>query len=153
MLGFIGNWKDFWTGLIYIACGTAALIISGDYELGTARNMGPAYFPRILGALLIIIGLIALLRSFFKSGTPLGEFAVRGLILVVGATVLFGIIARGAGLIIALPVLIIVSAYASHQFRLPSTLALAAGLTLFCILVFLKGLGVPLPVLGTWLAR
>ena len=32
-------------------------------------------------------------------------------------------------------------------------LALAAGLTLFCVAVFLKGLGVPLPVLGRWFAR
>jgi hypothetical protein len=27
---------------------------------------------------------------------------------------------------------------------------MAAGLTLFCVLVFLKGLGVPLPVIGEW---
>jgi hypothetical protein len=30
-------------------------------------------------------------------------------------------------------------------------LALAAGITVFCVLVFLKGLGVPLPVIGPWL--
>jgi hypothetical protein len=27
---------------------------------------------------------------------------------------------------------------------------MAAGLTLFCVLVFIKGLGVPLPVIGHW---
>jgi putative tricarboxylic transport membrane protein len=27
---------------------------------------------------------------------------------------------------------------------------MAAGLTIFCILVFVKGLGVPLPLLGSW---
>jgi putative tricarboxylic transport membrane protein len=30
-------------------------------------------------------------------------------------------------------------------------LALAMGLAVFCILVFIKGLGVPLPVWGAWL--
>jgi hypothetical protein len=37
--------KDFWTGVIYIAFGLAAIIIGRDYEMGTATKMGPAYFP------------------------------------------------------------------------------------------------------------
>jgi hypothetical protein len=53
-------------------------------------------------------------------------------------------------LAIALPALVVISAYASVHFRWGASLALAAGLTVFCILVFLKGLGVPLPVLGWW---
>ena len=32
-----------------------------------------------------------------------------------------------------------------------SSLALAAGATIFCALVFVKGLGVPLPLIGKWL--
>ena len=32
-------------------------------------------------------------------------------------------------------------------------LAMAAGLTVFCLLIFLKGLGVPLPILGSWFGR
>jgi hypothetical protein len=28
---------------------------------------------------------------------------------------------------------------------------MAVGLTVFCVLVFLEGLGIPLPVLGPWL--
>jgi len=63
---------------------------------------------------------------------------------------LFGLIVRGAGLVIALPVLVIVSSYASIQFRWKAALALAAALTFSCILIFLKGLGVPLPVVGSW---
>jgi putative tricarboxylic transport membrane protein len=30
---------------------------------------------------------------------------------------------------------------------------MAAGLTVFCLLIFLKGLGVPLPILGSWFGR
>jgi hypothetical protein len=47
--------------------------------------------------------------------------------------------------------LIIISASASAKFRWLPTLLIAAGLTVFCILVFIKGLGIPLPVIGTWL--
>jgi putative tricarboxylic transport membrane protein len=59
-------------------------------------------------------------------------------------------IVRGAGLIIALPLLVIVSASASVRFSWKTSLAEAVGITVFCIVIFLKGLGVPLPILGSW---
>ncbi len=144
------NGKDFWTGLIYIVVGSGALIISRDYDMGTAVKMGPAYFPTLLGVLLMVIGIISVLRSFFKSGSPIGVVAWKGIVLIVASTLLFGMIVRGAGLIIALPLLVIVSASASARFSWKTSLAEAAGITVFCILIFLKGLGVPLPILGSW---
>lgn len=149
----IRNVKDFWTGVVYIAFGSTAIIISRDYGMGTALKMGPAYFPTILSSLLILIGLISLIRSFIKPGSPFGAFALRGLVLIIASIILFGFIVRGAGLVIALPVLVIISSYASIRFHWKYSLALSVGLTIFCILVFLKGLGVPLPVLGSWFGR
>jgi putative tricarboxylic transport membrane protein len=146
----IRSTKDFWTGLIYIFFGASAVLIALDYGRGTALRMGPGYFPTILGALLALIGIVSLVRSFIEPGSPIGGFAFKGLMLVVGSTLVFGLIVRGAGLVIALPALVIMSAYASVRFRWAPSLALAAGLTLFCVLVFLKGLGVPLPILGSW---
>jgi len=143
--------KDFWTGLIYIFFGSSAIIIARDYGMGRAIKMGAAYFPTVLGGLLILIGIIAIVRSFLKAGTPIGAFTFKGLALIVVSTVLFGLLVRGAGLVIALPLLVIISASASKDFRWLPSLALAAGLTLFCVLVFLKGLGIPLPVIGPWL--
>jgi putative tricarboxylic transport membrane protein len=144
------NGKDFWTGVIYIFVGSGALIISRDYDMGTAVKMGPAYFPTILSVLLMLIGIISVLRSFVKSGSPIGAIAWKGLVLIAASTLLFGMIVRGAGVVIALPLLVIVSASASARFSWKYSLAEAAGITVFCILIFLKGLGVPLPILGSW---
>jgi Tripartite tricarboxylate transporter TctB family len=146
----IRSTKDFWTGVLYVFFGSSAVLIARDYGMGTALRMGPAYFPTVLGVLLALIGIISLVRSFIETGSPIGAFAFKGLLLVVGSTLVFGFIVRGAGLAVALPVLVITSAYASVRFRWGPSLALAAGLTLFCVLVFLKGLGVPLPILGSW---
>ena len=146
----IRSTKDFWTGLIYLFFGVSAILIARDYGMGTALRMGPAYFPTVLGWLLIAIGAISVIRSFIVQGTPIGAFAIRGLALVIVSVIVFGLLVKGAGLIVALPVLVIISAYASNQFRWGPTLSLAAGLTLFCVFVFLKGLGVPLPILGPW---
>jgi hypothetical protein len=144
------NAKDFWTGFIYLFVGSGALIISRDYDMGTAVKMGPAYFPTLLSVLLMVIGIISVLRSFFKSGSPIGAVAWKGLVLIVASTLLFGVIVRGAGLLLALPLLVIVSASASARFSWKTSLAEAAGITVFCIVIFLKGLGVPLPILGSW---
>jgi Tripartite tricarboxylate transporter TctB family len=146
----IRDTKDFWTGLIYIFFGVSAVLVARDYGMGTALRMGPGYFPTVLGGLLTLIGIIALIRSFVKPGNPVGGLAFKGLLLVVGSTLAFGLMIRGAGLAIALPVLVVTSAYASVHFRWGISFALAAGLTVFCVLVFLKGLGVPLPILGSW---
>ena len=80
------NAKDFWTGFIYLFVGSGALIISRDYDMGTAVKMGPAYFPIVLSVLLMVIGIISVIRSFFKSGTPIGAVAWKGLVLIVAST-------------------------------------------------------------------
>jgi hypothetical protein len=153
MSQLIRNRKDLWTGVIYIAFGSAAIIISRDYGMGTAVKMGPAYFPTILSVLLILIGVVSLVRSFLKPGSPVGAFAIKGLVLITASIILFGLIVRGAGSIIALPVLVIVSSCASRRFRWPYALFLAVGLTVFCVLVFQIALGVPLPILGSWFGQ
>ena len=144
------NPKDFWTGLIYIFFGSSAILIAREYGMGTAVKMGPAYFPTILGGLLLIIGAASVIRSFIVSGVPVSAFAFKGLALVSVSVLVFGFIVRGAGLAVALPLLIVISALASAKFRWRPTLIMAAGLTVFCVLVFLKGLGIPLPILGSW---
>jgi Tripartite tricarboxylate transporter TctB family len=146
----IRNAKDFWTGLIYIFFGSSAILIGREYGMGTAIKMGPAYFPTILGGLLLGIGAISVIRSFIIPGAPVGTFAFKGLILVSVSALVFGFLVRRVGLAVALPVLVIISAYASTRFRWRPTLLIAAGLTVFCVLVFLKGLGIPLPIIGPW---
>jgi putative tricarboxylic transport membrane protein len=145
------NPKDFWTGLLYIFFGASAIIIARDYNMGTAVRMGPAFFPTILGAVLAVIGAIAVIRSFIAPGTPIGGFSFKGLGLVTLSVVVFGFLVRGAGLAVALPLLVIISAYGSTRFRWHTTLIMAAGLTIFCALVFVKSLGIPLPIVGSWL--
>jgi putative tricarboxylic transport membrane protein len=145
------NPRDFWTGVVYVGVGAAAVVIARGYGLGTSLRMGPGYFPTALGVALVGIGLVSFLRAWLRDGSPIGPVRVTGLLAICGATLIFGLLVRGAGMIVALPLLVILSARASVHFRWRPTLLLAAGLTAFCIAVFLKGLGVPLPVVGPWL--
>ena len=114
------NLKDFWTGLVYIFFGSSAILIAREYGMGTAVKMGPAYFPTILGGLLLVIGAISVIRSFFVPGAPIGGVAFKGLILVSVSVLVFGFVVRGAGLAVALPLLVIISALGELTISLAS---------------------------------
>lgn len=146
----IPNPKDFWTGVIFVALGAAAVVLAREYPFGTSIKMGPGYFPTVLGMLLAAVGLLIVLRGLLRSGTAVDKFAYRELILVLSGTVLFGLLLRGAGLIAAVLLLVGISAHASRKFRWGPTVALGAGMAAFCVLVFVKALGMPIPMFGTW---
>jgi len=151
MAGIIKNPKDFGAGILYIAFGAVGYYIAIDYGFGRASRMGPGYFPSVLSVLLMIFGVIAVVRSFIKPGEPLGGFAWKQALFVAGATVAFGLLLIPAGLIVALLALILISAAASHYFKFDwKAVGALVVLVVFCALVFVQGLGVPMPLLGTW---
>ena len=144
--------KDVVAGLIYIGFGGLMLWVGLGYKMGTAGDMGPGYFPRVLATMLILLGVASLVRGFTVRGDRLGGVAWKPLVLVLASSVLFGLLLERAGLAVALAVLVLVSATASKKFKFDwrALLGLAA-LIAFCILCFVKGLGVPMPILGRWL--
>jgi hypothetical protein len=146
----IRNPKDFWPGVIFTAIGLSAIVFGWKLPLGTTMLMGPAYFPTAIGILLVLIGIAAILRSLFRDGDPLTGFAAGKITVVLGAILLFGLLLRRMGLIISIILLVIISAYASQRFRWPIALALAVGIAGFCMVVFVKMLGLPIPLLGAW---
>lgn len=150
MPSFIKHPKDFWSGIIFLFVGLAAIIIGRDYNMGTAGKMGPAYFPTILGGLLALIGLASTVRSLFREGEVLEKFAVKQTILILAGVLLFGFLIRGAGLVAAIYAVIMLSAYASSKFKLLHALALATGMTIFSVVVFVKLLGLPIAIFGPW---
>ncbi len=154
MTSFIRNPKDFYTGLLYVAFGVAGLYIAKDYGMGNTSKMGAGYFPMVLSGLLTLFGVIALVRSFIRPGESLGEFGWKACLHICGGVVLFGVLLVPAGFIIALLALILVSASGSAHFKFSWRASLAlVGLIVFCSLVFIKGLKVPIQLLGTWVGQ
>jgi hypothetical protein len=147
----IRNPRDFWAGAIYLALACVVLWIGRNYPQGSSERMGPGYFPTVLGSMLVLFGAVSVGRSFVRPGEPIGAIAWRPLALILSAVVLFGLLLYGAGIIVALAALIAVGAMASRLSRLDVTsVAAFAGLIAFCVIVFVKGLGVPMPIFGAW---
>lgn len=146
----IRNPKDFWSGVLFIAFGGGTVLISSEYPMGTAGRMGPGYFPTVLGYLLAAIGLVSLIRSFINHGESIGRIPVKEIILIMTGVVIFGATVRDAGIIPAVFVLVMISGFASSKFRWLPMLAMAVGSAIFCWVVFVYALGLPLQPFGPW---
>lgn len=143
--------KDFYAGLLYVLLAAGFLWLGRDYKMGAASRMGPGFFPIVLGWALGAFGVVSVLRSFFTDGSPIGKIAWKSLGWVTAGVLAFGVLITTAGLTVALPALVLLASLASADTRYDfKGLLILVGLTVFCVLVFVKGLGVPMPILGTW---
>jgi hypothetical protein len=135
----IGNARDFWSGVLFAAFGLAFVVFSRQYEMGTAARMGPAFFPMVLGGLLLFLGIgiaIKALTARTNDG-DITPFHFRPLLLVLGAVVAFGLLLQPAGLLVAIAALVIISSLGCDEARLRDTLLLAIGLGVLVVLVFI----------------
>lgn len=146
--------RDVAGGLLVVAIGAGFFLFGRELELGSSFRMGPGYFPTILSGLMILLGAVITglaLRGPAEEG-GVGAVPWRGLLLVTGAILFFGFTLRGLGLAPAILVVVIASAWSSRYASLRASVPLALGLTLFCALLFIRGLGLPLPLMGPWLS-
>ena len=145
-MAFIRHPKDFFAGLLFIAFGVAAIVIGSNYALGTAARMGPGYFPRILGLLLIALGLALALRALRLDGSPIPRFVWRPLLVVLGSVLAFGLMVNHVGVVVSTIFLIVAASAASHEFRLRESLISGVALAALAVGVFVIGLKLQLPI-------
>jgi hypothetical protein len=147
----IRNPKDFWAGFLFVLVGIAALVLGSRYNLGTAARMGPGYFPRILGLLLIALGGVIALRGLRTQGVAIPAWRLRPTIVVLFSVVLFGLIVTFAGLALSTVILIVIASTASSEFRWKEALISGVLLAALAVGVFIVGLKLQLPIWPTFL--
>ena len=130
--------RDVVGGLAIVAIGGLFLVFGRELPVGTSFRMGPGYFPSILSWLMVGLGAVMV--------------PWLGIILVVAPVVLFGFSLRGLGLLPILVVVVLATAWASRYASLKASVPLALGIAAFCSVLFIKGLGLPLPLVGPWLS-
>lgn len=138
--------KDFWSGIMFVAFASVALLAARGYSLGSAGRMGPGYFPLLLGSVLAFIGLILIVRSAVVDGDAITRMQILPLAIIAAAVVLFGILLQPFGLVISLGLVTLVSAFASRESKPLEVSALMFTLLAFATGVFVYGLRLPLPL-------
>ena len=147
--------KDFWSGLMFIVAGIAFAWGATAYNFGSAARPGPGYFPFGLGVLLAILGAIVLLKSLTvdtPDGDPGEKFAWRPIIVITLSLVVFGFVLPKLGMIISLPLLVFMASFAGDEFHPVEVAINAAVLTVGSWAIFIKGLGLTIPLWPTILS-
>jgi hypothetical protein len=143
----IRNPQDFGAAAVFIAIGVAGLYFASDLAFGTSSRMGPGYFPVLLSACILLIGIIVGIRSLSIAGPAVERIPLRPIAVIVLCIIGFGLLIERAGVAITAAALVLLASYARPGARLAESLALAAAMVVFVIAVFVYALGQPLPVL------
>lgn len=146
----IKNHRDFWAGLIFLACGAGFAIAAIAYPLGEGAQPGSGYFPLLLGLLLVLLGCIVLFKALTietEDGAPIGPVAWRPLLAVIAAIVAFAVGLPTLGLLPTIPLLTLATSLALDAFSLRGWLARSAWLTGLAWLLLVAGLHLPIPLI------
>ncbi|MCL4187113.1 MAG: tripartite tricarboxylate transporter TctB family protein [Rhodobacteraceae bacterium] len=136
---------DVVAGLTVAAVGVAVTAIAVQYPLGTLRRMGPGYLPVVLGALLVLLGLlIALSRP--DAGMRIARQRARPILCVLGSLAVVVAVVDAAGLVPAIMLAVPVAVAAEDGGSLLHSVVLAAAIAALVAAIFVWALGVPLPL-------
>jgi len=148
--------RDYYAGALMVLLGLIAANDGTHYPIGTLRQMGPGYFPIALGVLLIVIGILIAGTAAGAAASEEDVVAIRpewrGWACIIAGPTLFIAIGRYAGMLPATFACVFVSALGDRQNTLKSATILAAGVSIFGVLLFHYLLKLPMPMLswGTW---
>jgi Tripartite tricarboxylate transporter TctB family len=150
-------------GLALLTLAGLALFLTSSLSQGTLRAMGPAMLPRWLAAGVGLCGLSLVVAGFVKLGDGLERWSLRGPFLVLVAILAFAATIRplalgpiatpGLGLIVAGPLAIVISGFATNEVRVRDLIVLALSLTPFCMVLFGDLLNLPIPIFPQNLAQ
>jgi len=131
-------------GLLTVALGVAVLATAWHYPMGSLLRMGPGFFPCVIAALIVLLGL-ALTASGLRapSGAASIKIRWRSALAVATGVVLFALSLERAGLVPATLLLVLVSSLAEPGWRPRRAAILAVVVTALVYLLFVTVLQIP----------
>jgi hypothetical protein len=153
--------RDYYAGGLMSLIGVGVILEARHYNLGTLFHMGPGFFPIILGVTLTLIGIVIAAAA---AAAPPEEGDIlhlpnpqwRAWACIIAGPVLFivfgvdfpglqSIVKYPTGLIPATFICVFVSSLGDKESRVLPSLILAAGITIFGVLLFEYVLQVSMP--------
>lgn len=137
--------KDFVAGLLFAVIGIGVAVGGSEYGIGSARRMGPGYFPVMIGGTLVLIGSALVVKAFLaRISDPVPRLHPRPLLALVASVFAFGLLINRVGLIAACFATVMISGLASSSTRWLEMTLIAMVMSLFAALVFVQFLGLPM---------
>ena len=109
--------------------------------------MGPGFVPKLLCWLLVAAGVVIATVGLVRRGPGMDRWQLRPLAFVLVSVLVFAALIERAGLLPATIGLVLVSAAGSVETRWLEAVILSAALAGAAVLVFVRGLGLPMQLL------
>ena len=138
--------QDLLFGLFLVAVAAGTLVATRNLEVGHAADMGPGYMPRVVALALMAFGLFFSGRGFWRMRVGIAPVQLRPLLAILASVGVFALTAERLGLAIASVLAVILASFATREGRLVETVAFAVALSGAAVLLFVKVLGLPIPV-------
>jgi len=139
--------KDFAGGILLFAVGTFFLWLSLPLPVGSLQHFGPGMLPKTLSTFLAIGGAMLTLKAAARGSSLLEDFHWRPTLSLLAAFVVFALLIRSAGLVVAAPCSLTLAYYAEGGRSFGELAAIVIAVTAGCILLFKTALGLPIPLL------
>jgi hypothetical protein len=132
--------------------GVGAAVTGSGYKLGSLAKMGPGFMPVMLGIVLAFLGVLIAGTALGSPETVDEKFLPDnpqwfGWLCILGGPVLFIILGQVGGMIPAVFACVFVCALGDKTATYKSSAVLAAGVTVFGVLLFHYLLRIPFPLL------
>jgi putative tricarboxylic transport membrane protein len=139
--------QDLLAGLVLVAVALFALWASAGLSQGRLGALGPGMMPRGTAVLMGVVGVLVAVSALVSPGPRLERWSLRGPFFVCLALIAFAVTIRWVGLLVAGPLVAIISSAASPETRIKEIVIFGLAVTIFSIALFKYVLNLPIPVL------
>ena len=144
--------RDYYAGGLMLLLGVGAAVTGSGYKIGSLARMGPGFLPVMLGIVLAFLGILIAGTALGSSEPDDKKFLPAnpqwfGWLCILGGPVLFIILGQYGGMMPAIFACVFVCALGDNTATYKSSAILAAGITVFGVLLFHYLLGIPFPLL------
>jgi Tripartite tricarboxylate transporter TctB family len=136
--------SDLPLALLLIAISGASIWSASDLQFGTFTRMGPGFIPIVLAGILLFLAVLILIQGLMTH-TDKVRYAVKPLLLILGSLAFMAFALERLGLVICIPVVVVISSLAQGRVSWRPVAALSVFLSVFCYVLFIWALGLPIP--------
>jgi putative tricarboxylic transport membrane protein len=139
----VQNPQDFYGGMALIYLALVAFVASNDLPGMRGFAFGPGTAPRLFAFVMAVLSLAVVVTGLMTKGPHVTPYKMRGVIFIIGSTLVFAATIRPLGLVIASFATMVICAAAAEDIKWRETVIVAVVVTTFCAFLFPYGLNLP----------
>jgi len=142
----IKDMNEVLTGIFLILVALLAFYLAWPLSSTTEVGLGPGYVPKMFAVIQFAIGVIMIVNGFVQAGEATEPWHLRPLVLILASIAFFAMTIERMGLVLALTGLVLIGCAANRDTKFREAIALAIGSVVFSVIVFVKALGLTIPL-------